>query len=65
MSSVARPPRNYTGSIDKFGVDVGYTAAAVIVWGVIAPTAKFGTWLTSRELCGRLGRSGSGRRPRR
>ena len=30
----------YTGIIDKFGVDIGYTAAAVIVWGVIAPTAN-------------------------
>ena len=25
-----------------FGVDIGYTAAAVIVWGVIAPTANLG-----------------------
>jgi hypothetical protein len=32
----------YTGIIDKFGVDIGYTAAAVIVWGVIAPTANLG-----------------------
>jgi Protein of unknown function (DUF992) len=32
----------YTGTIDKFGVDIGYTAAAVIVWGVIAPTANLG-----------------------
>src|SRR5580693_8175014 len=32
----------YTGTIDKFGVDMGYTAAAVIVWGVIAPTANLG-----------------------
>jgi hypothetical protein len=33
-------PERYTGTIEKFGVDVGYTAAAVIVWGVIAPTAS-------------------------
>ena len=25
-----------------FGVDIGYTAAAVILWGVIAPTANLG-----------------------
>jgi hypothetical protein len=28
------------GAIDKFGVDIGYTAAAVIVWAVIAPTVN-------------------------
>jgi hypothetical protein len=33
-------PERYTGTIDKFGVDIGYTAAAVIVWAVIAPTAN-------------------------
>jgi hypothetical protein len=33
-------PERYWGGIDKFGVDIGYTAAAVIVWGVIAPTAN-------------------------
>jgi hypothetical protein len=30
----------YKGSITKFGVDIGYSAAAVIVWGVIAPTGN-------------------------
>jgi hypothetical protein len=35
-----RRRERYTGDISKFGVDVGYTPAAVIVWGVIAPTAK-------------------------
>jgi hypothetical protein len=29
---------HYTGHIDKFGVDVGYHAAGVLIWGVIAPT---------------------------
>jgi hypothetical protein len=29
----------YTGSISKFGVDVGYTGSAVILWDVIAPTS--------------------------
>lgn len=31
---------HYEGSISKFGVDVGYTDSAVIVWGVIAPTSS-------------------------
>jgi hypothetical protein len=29
---------HYTGSISKFGVDVGYTEGGVLVWGVFAPT---------------------------
>jgi hypothetical protein len=29
---------HYQGHIDKFGVDIGYTAGGVLVWGVIAPT---------------------------
>ena len=29
----------YTGHINKFGVDIGYQAGGVIVWGVFAPTA--------------------------
>jgi len=27
----------YNGSVSKFGVDVGYTSGAVIVWDVLAP----------------------------
>ena len=30
---------HYTGSISKFGVDVGYTQGGVLVWGVFAPTS--------------------------
>lgn len=33
-------PERYRGSIDKFGVDIGYTQSGVIVWGVIAPTSS-------------------------
>jgi hypothetical protein len=28
----------YKGSIDKFGVDVGYQSGGVLVWAVLAPT---------------------------
>jgi hypothetical protein len=28
----------YTGKIDKLGVDIGYHQAAVILWGVFAPS---------------------------
>ena len=30
----------YDGSITKIGVDIGYKAAGVIIWGVIAPTGE-------------------------
>jgi hypothetical protein len=30
----------YVGHINRFGVDIGFTRAAVIVWTVFAPTAK-------------------------
>lgn len=30
---------HYTGAVDKFGVDVGYTGSAVIVWDVFAPNS--------------------------
>jgi len=33
---------NYTGSISKFGVDIGYKQAGVIVWTVFAPTSDMG-----------------------
>src|SRR5579862_2733082 len=29
---------HYTGHVSKFGVDIGYTQAGVIVWIVVAPT---------------------------
>ena len=31
---------HYSGNINKFGVDIGYTQGGVIVWGVIAPTSS-------------------------
>jgi hypothetical protein len=37
--SGARHPEHYTGSISKFGVDIGYTEGGVLVWGVFAPTS--------------------------
>ena len=34
-----RHAEHYTGSISKFGVDIGYTEGGVLVWGVIAPSS--------------------------
>lgn len=35
-------PARYTGAINKFGVDVGYTEGGVMVWLVVAPTSDVG-----------------------
>jgi hypothetical protein len=37
---VGGAPQHYVGSIDKFGVDIGYTQGGVLVWAVFAPTAN-------------------------
>lgn len=31
---------HYSGTVQKFGVDIGYTESAVIIWGVFAPTSS-------------------------
>ena len=31
---------HYTGTIRKFGVDIGYTQGGVLIWGVLAPTSN-------------------------
>jgi len=36
------PIEQYTGHINKFGVDIGYMAGGVIVWAVVAPTSNVG-----------------------
>lgn len=32
----------YTGSITKFGADIGYLGSAVMIWAVVAPTTNLG-----------------------
>ena len=34
-----KPSERYTGSIDKYGVDIGYTEAGVIPWAVLVPSS--------------------------
>ncbi|MGH2341841.1 DUF992 domain-containing protein [Segnochrobactraceae bacterium EtOH-i3] len=34
------PEQTYSGTISEFGIDIGETKAAQIVWGVLAPTNK-------------------------
>jgi hypothetical protein len=33
-------PERYAGTIQKFGVDIGYTQGGVLVWAVFAPTTN-------------------------
>ena len=33
------PAENYTGSFSKFGLDIGATAAGVMIWGVFTETS--------------------------
>jgi hypothetical protein len=42
---------HYTGTISKYGVDIGYMQGGVIVWGVLAPT----TDLQAGSLAGSYG----------
>jgi len=32
-------PEHYVGTVSKFGVDLGYTSSAVIVWAVFSPNS--------------------------
>ena len=40
FAPVSGVPQNYVGSIDKFGVDIGFTKGGILVWVVLAPTTS-------------------------
>ena len=40
FAPVSGVPQNYVGSIDKFGVDIGFTRGGVLIWTVLAPTTS-------------------------
>jgi hypothetical protein len=42
FSPTSGAPEQYTGTINTFGVDIGYVRSAVIVWAVLAPTSTLG-----------------------
>jgi Protein of unknown function (DUF992) len=48
-------PEHYAGSINKFGVDIGYTQGGVLVWGVFAPTANLAPGALSGNYIGATG----------
>jgi hypothetical protein len=45
----------YTGTINKFGVDIGYTQGGVLVWAVFAPSANIGPGALSGNYVGATG----------
>ena len=45
----------YAGTINKFGVDIGYTQGGVLVWAVFAPTANLGPGALSGNYVGATG----------
>jgi len=48
-------PEHYAGSINKFGVDIGYTQGGVLVWGVFAPSGGLAPGALSRNYVGATG----------
>jgi hypothetical protein len=45
-------PEHYRGSIDKYGVDLGYTQSGVIAWGVFAPSSTMNPGALSGSYAG-------------
>ncbi len=51
---------HYTGSIGKFGVDIGYTEATVIAWTVLAPSTDIGPGALAGTYTGATGAAAVG-----
>jgi hypothetical protein len=34
------PREHYVGTVNKYGVDIGYTEGGILVWGVFAPSSE-------------------------
>jgi hypothetical protein len=48
---------HYTGSISKFGVDIGYTDGGVLVWGVFAPSSDVRAGALQGDYAGATGQA--------
>jgi Protein of unknown function (DUF992) len=48
-------PEYYAGTINKFGVDIGYTQGGILVWAVFAPTGNIGPGTLSGNYVGATG----------
>jgi hypothetical protein len=52
FSSRTRPPEFYTGTINRYGVDIGFTGSAVLVWQVLASTSQLGPYALAGKYVG-------------
>jgi hypothetical protein len=48
---------HYTGTISKFGVDIGYTSGGVLVWGVFAPSSDIRPGALEGDYAGATGQA--------
>jgi len=46
---------HYAGSIQRFGVDIGFTQAGVLIWGVLAPTSNLAPGALAGNFVGATG----------
>ena len=60
FARVGGRPEHYTGSINKFGVDIGFTQGGVLVWAVLAPTANLAPGALSGRYVGATGSAAVG-----
>jgi hypothetical protein len=60
FARVGGRPEHYTGSINKFGVDIGFTQGGVLVWAVLAPTANLAPGALSGRYVGATGSASVG-----
>ena len=51
---------HYIGTINKYGVDIGYTAGGVIAWAVVAPTNDVGKGALAGDYGGVAGSAAAG-----
>lgn len=52
--------QHYTGTIGKFGVDIGYSGASVIAWTVLAPTTNLAPGALTGTYAGATGNAAVG-----
>ena len=60
FSQTSGAVERYTGRIRKFGVDIGYQSAGVIIWGVFAPTVDIGKGALAGDYGGATGSAAVG-----
>jgi Protein of unknown function (DUF992) len=55
FASGAGRAEHYAGSIQRFGVDIGFTQAGVLIWAVLAPTSNLAPGALAGNFVGATG----------